>query len=514
MPQSGDSRFSVQLDSTPGLSPQVNSRRPDPGSPFRIAVFGDFSGRASRPGSARRDVADLRPMLVDRDNFDDILARLAPELHVGEGDESLVLQVRELEDFHPDRLFERLPFMRAFRDLRERLEDSRTAGAALREVLGDAPTPAPAAGGVAGAQPSGSAVLEDILFATSGPESSVPAAPPPRERQEDDLQRFVKAALVGHVLPGEDPRRTEVLASLDAAVGDRIRAILHDPAFQQVEALWRGLYFLLRRLETGGELKVILVDVTRDELEADVLGDEPLERSGLYRLLVDETIGSVATWGLIVGCYTFGPAAADAALLSRLAAVARAAGAPWISAATAQLAGWASYETRPLPEEWASSQGREWQQLRSAPQAQWAGLVTPGFMLRLPYGAEGEPCDAFEFEELGSRPAHEDFLWGNPALAAALLLGESYTRSGWSLRPGERADIGGLPLYLLRRDGESVAVPCGETLLSEGAAAKMIEAGLMPLATMKDSDAVRLVHFQSIAAGGRALAGGWRPAGS
>src|SRR5664279_6247272 len=44
----------------------------DPGRPFRILIAGDFSGRSWRddaPGS-------FTPRQVDRDNFDDVLARM------------------------------------------------------------------------------------------------------------------------------------------------------------------------------------------------------------------------------------------------------------------------------------------------------------------------------------------------------------------------------------------------------------------------------------------------------
>ena len=38
---------------------------------------------------------------------------------------------------------------------------------------------------------------------------------------------------------------------------------------QALEAAWRGLYFLVKRLDTDGGLKLFLLDVSRDELAAD-----------------------------------------------------------------------------------------------------------------------------------------------------------------------------------------------------------------------------------------------------
>jgi type VI secretion system protein ImpC len=65
-------------------------------------------------------------------------------------------------------------------------------------------------------------------------------------------------------------------------------------------------------------------------------------------------------------------------------------------------------------------------------------------LLRLPYGAETSPAERFQFEELagdGPSPA-ESYLWGNPAVLCALLLGEAFSRSGWGLRPGEIHEVG------------------------------------------------------------------------
>ncbi len=200
-----------------------------------------------------------------------------------------------------------------------------------------------------------------------------------------------------------------------------------------------------------------------------------------------------------MGCYPFGPGPADVALLARLGALARATGAPWLAAAEPRLAGWPTFATMPEPESWSAPDAPGWDELRRRPEAPWLGLVAPRLVLRLPYGPD-EPCERLDFEELDAEPAHEHFLWGPPALAAALLLGESFTAESWGLRPGTRAEISGLPLPLLRDGaGEPYTMPCAETLLSERAAAKLLEGGIMPLASLKDRDTVRLVHFQSIA---------------
>jgi len=65
----------VTFDVEAEAKPVVAEPRSD--VPFRILLLGDFSGRANR-GEPSPD--RLRPYLVDRDNFDEVLGRVRPEL--------------------------------------------------------------------------------------------------------------------------------------------------------------------------------------------------------------------------------------------------------------------------------------------------------------------------------------------------------------------------------------------------------------------------------------------------
>ena len=77
------------------------------------------------------------------------------------------------------------------------------------------------------------------------------------------------------------------------------------------------------------------------------------------------------------------------------------------------------------------------------------------------------------------------------------------------MRPGSFDTIEGLPLHVYKDDGESVLKPCAEVLLTEEAAALLLERGFMPLVSIKGSDRVRLLRFQSAADPLAPLAGRW-----
>jgi len=52
---------------------------PEPETPFRIAILGDYSGRANR-GIVDPALDNRRILMVDRDNLDEILAKLKVNL--------------------------------------------------------------------------------------------------------------------------------------------------------------------------------------------------------------------------------------------------------------------------------------------------------------------------------------------------------------------------------------------------------------------------------------------------
>lgn len=489
---SHDRRSDVRLDITLGEAPPA---RPAPDAPFCVALLGDFSGRGRRGEAPAIELA-RRPLLrIDRDDLDAALARVAPRVEIALDGAELAFGVefRELDDFHPDRLAQRLPVLRRLKELETELR---------RPAVPAKPRSAPAA------PPVGGGLLDQIVDA-AGPAPA--AAPPPTgDAFYDYLQRIVAP----HLVRGPDPAHADLRAQAGEAAAAIVRAVLHDPAFQALEALWRGAWFVVRRTETDARLRVYLVDVSREELAADLADAASPAASGLARLLeraAEQELGG-ARWALLAGLYGFGADAADLELLGRIGAVAARLGAPWISAAEPSLAGLGGFAAAPDASEWAPPANPAWDALRCRPEARFLGLALPRFLLRLPYGADTDPCDDLELEELPPGARHEDYLWGNPALACALLLARSYARAGWALRPGMDAEIDDLPLHLRREGGEVTAKPCAEALMSERVAARLMDHGLMPLASMKDRDAVRLVRFQSIASPLAALAGGWAAA--
>jgi type VI secretion system protein ImpC len=113
------------------------------------------------------------------------------------------------------------------------------------------------------------------------------------------------------------------------------------------------------------------------------------------------------------------------------------------------------------------------------------------------------------FEEMAETPEHERYLWGSAAVACGCLLARSFADRGWSFRPGEHRDLDGLPLHTYTHDNEPCVQSPSEAWLTERAAERALERGLMPVVARRSTDSVRVIRFQSIADPAAPLAGRW-----
>lgn len=470
--------YDVRLDVHPGS--KHSPEKPSASRPFRILILGDFSGRGNRNVT---EPVRWTPRRVDRDNFDEVLASMGPMLRLGEkgGRVHLEFHFREMEDFHPDRIFERAACFHTLREARRVLTQPGGAGwqKAMREGSKEAPLEI--------AQLTSGSLLDDIL---EGSTEERPAA----ARRIGAFEEFIERTVAPHLTPPADPQHAQKLLEVDSAATELMRAILHHTDFQKLEAAWRSVLFLVRHLEIGEDLRLYLIDISKDELAEDLHATRNVGHSQLYRLLVEEAAHTLGAepWAIVAGDYTFGRSAEEARMLLRLSEVMRAAGAAFLA------------EADPT-----SEPTEEWDAVRRSPSASWVGLALPRFLLRLPYGKDTSSLESFNFEEMPSPPEHPRYLWGNPAFACVCLLGEAFCEEGWNFRPGSIREIRGLPLHVYEEGGEKRLKPCAEVWMTEEEAEGVMDQGFMPLASLKNQDAVLLLRFQSIADPPAGLSGPW-----
>jgi type VI secretion system protein ImpB len=99
--------------------------------PFVVGVLGDFSGNPTKelkPLSARRFI------MIDRDNIDDVMARMTPGLQFrventlkGDGSEMAVnLKFDQMADFEPGNVVQQIEPLRKLLETRDKLSELRT----------------------------------------------------------------------------------------------------------------------------------------------------------------------------------------------------------------------------------------------------------------------------------------------------------------------------------------------------------------------------------------------------
>jgi type VI secretion system protein ImpB len=115
--------------------------------PFVMGVMGDFTGQQDPDKPAPR-LRDRKFVNVDLDNFDDVLAGMAPrasyrvknKLSPEGGEFAVNLEFKKMEDFRPEAVVEQVEPLRKLLEARTKLSDLRNKLAGnekLEDVLGE-----------------------------------------------------------------------------------------------------------------------------------------------------------------------------------------------------------------------------------------------------------------------------------------------------------------------------------------------------------------------------------------
>jgi type VI secretion system protein ImpB len=99
--------------------------------PFVVGVMGDFSGNPTEP---LRPLKDRKFVQIDRDNFNDVMARIAPELNMkvkntlanDDSQFAVNLKFKSMDDFDPAQVAEQVPALKNLIETRNKLRDLMT----------------------------------------------------------------------------------------------------------------------------------------------------------------------------------------------------------------------------------------------------------------------------------------------------------------------------------------------------------------------------------------------------
>ncbi len=473
---------------------------------FRLVVLADLSGRASSGRlETGKDLAKRKPVTVDVDNLDDAVRKMNIELTlpIGDGGGSVKIPIQSMDDFHPDQLHDNAEVFSSLSGLRQRLKTTSTFAKAAQEVqswLGSSPAEESP---VVHEKPRGSSIPANGKLSDFAKLIGQPTA----KEAETPINDLLKQIVGPYVVAAKDPKADKLIAAVDQAIGQTMRRILHHPDFQALEAVWRSVEFLVRRLETDANFRIVLYDISAEEFAADLSGTENLDETGLYSLLIEQPSldaqqGAISA---IVTTYAFEQTPPHAELLARVGRIAAAGQTAFLAAIGT------SVIKKQKPEDIHPLVQSSWSALQSLPEAGYIGLTVPRFMLRAPFGDKSESIDRFEFEEFSTQEGTRSILYASGAILAGLLLGETFSKDGMKkMNLGSVMSAGDMPYFVFEdAEGEQVALPCTERLLSVDLAAHVSGQRFMPILGIKGRPEVRLGSFQSLT--GKPLAGPWAP---
>src|SRR5687767_6992996 len=178
-----------------------------------------------------------------------------------------------------------------------------------------------------------------------------------KERGKDMVKQFVSEVLAGSMTMSRDTEAmiNARIAQIDHLISLQLNEVMHHADFQKLEASWRGLRYLLNNTETGTQLKIKVLNVTKKELLRDLQRAPEFDQSALFKKVYEEEYGVFggAPFGALIGDYEFGKHPEDVELVERISQVAASAHAPFFAAASADLFNLESYTKLDAPRDLA-----------------------------------------------------------------------------------------------------------------------------------------------------------------
>jgi type VI secretion system protein ImpC len=312
------------------------------------------------------------------------------------------------------------------------------------------------------------------------------------------VSKFI-AELVTPAHAGEKVHQSvvnQMIAEIDQKLSSQVDAILHHSDVQKLESAWRGLKFAIDRTNFRENIKMQILNVSKEDLLADFEDAPEITKSGLYKQVYTAEYGQFGgePVGAMIANYEFSPSSPDIALMQNVAAVGAMAHTPFVASAGPKFFGEDDFLKMPnLKDMHAIFEGPQyakWNGFRESEDARYLALTLPRFLLRLPYDEQNNPVKAFTYNETVTDD-HKNYLWGNASFAFATRLADSFAKYRWCpniIGPQSGGTVDDLPLHQYEAMGEIQTKIPTEVLISERREFELAEEGFVALAMRKGSD--------------------------
>lgn len=333
--------------------------------------------------------------------------------------------------------------------------------------------------------------------------------PASKERGKGLIKRFVSEILEGviTVSPDTEAMLNARIAQIDRLVSAQLNEVMHHPDLQRLEGSWRGLKYLLSQSETSAMLKIKVLNVSKKDLLRDLQRAPEFDQSALFKKVYEEEFGVFggAPFGALIGDYEFNRSGQDIELLEKVAEVAAAAHAPFLTAASAEMFNLESFAQLDAPRDLAkifdTTEYAKWKAFRDSEDSRYVALTVPRMLLREPYGRDTVPVEAFDYDEKVDGTNHNNYLWGNAAWALGARVTQSFAKHGWcaTIRGVEGGGlVEGLPVHNFQTESGDIAMKCPtETPVTDRREKELADQGFAPLVHCKGTPKAAFFSVQS-----------------
>jgi type VI secretion system protein ImpC len=302
----------------------------------------------------------------------------------------------------------------------------------------------------------------------------------------------------------------EMIARLDQKLTAQVNEILHAPAFQEMESAWRGLHHLVFNSETDAQLKIRVMNVSKNELYRNLrlYPGARWDQSPLFKKVYEMEFGQLGgePYGCLVADYYFSHLPTDIQLMRDLSKVAAASHCPIFAGAEPTLMGMDSWtelmNPRDLSKLFDTPEYAAWKGLRDQDDSIYMGLCMPRVLARVPYGAKTEPVEEFAFEEDTDAHKGEKYAWMNAAYAMAVNVNRAFKEYGWCTRirgVQSGGEVVNLPTHTFPTDDGGVDLKCPtEIAITDRREHELAKSGLIPIIHRKNTDKAAFIGAQSI----------------
>jgi type VI secretion system protein ImpC len=297
------------------------------------------------------------------------------------------------------------------------------------------------------------------------------------------------------------------IAQIDHLISLQLNEVMHAPEFQKLEGSWRGLKYMMANSETGTQLKIKMLNVSKKELLRDLQRAPEFDQSAIFKKVYEEEYGVFGgnPFAALIGDYDFGKHPQDMELLEEMSHVAAAAHAPFLTSASPEIMNLESFTEIGKPRDMAkifdTTEYAKWKSFRDSEDSRYVGVCLPHILMRQPYGRDTAPVEAFNYEEGVDGTDHSKYLWGNAAYALGTRLTNAFSLYGWcaAIRGVEGGGlVEGLPVHNFRTDEGDVAMKCpAEVAITDRREKELADLGFIPLVHCKGTDYAAFFSVQS-----------------